>query len=86
MSHEITERKHSHFAIVNYQHFENIAQPLLKSVMETQPLFPDLCESRGFQKLLWRAGPVHTDGTQHHHAAIDLVPRLFIRKDEEVVM
>lgn len=38
--------------------------------------FSDLCESRGLQQLLRRAGPVNTDGAQQHHAAVHLVPGL----------
>lgn len=51
-------------------------------------VLPDLCESRGLQQLLRRAGPINTDGAQQHHAAVHLVPGLqwAVKIKEDIVI
>lgn len=41
---------------------------------------PDLCESRGLEKLLRWASSIQAEGSQQQHAAVHFVPRLSITK------
>lgn len=48
-------------------------------------LLSDLCEPRGFEELLRRAGPVNAEGAEQQHAAVDFVPHLVIRHSSGII-